>query len=572
MLTAAGIALLAAAVWMPQAWYVNLPRAEGIPPAPISGLLLFRLTLAIEGLLLLWVSRRAAVRVTPRANEHPKPDGAPDALGRRAAIVSLTGITFVAFALRLWRIDADLWLDEIAPLVTYRDRSVLEVVATYLAANNHLLNTLLVKASVAVFGEREWAVRLPAVLFGTAAVPLLYWVARFVFDRAASLGAALLLAFSYHHIFFSQNARGYTAYVFFSVLSAGLLCRALADPRLSQWVLYVGAMTLNTASLLLSGFVFAAHVLIAGGAVLARHWRGLEVRSILRASAAGFGVAALLSFQVYALILPQAYMYTRTVYRQADSGFSLLSAEFAIELARALLAGAGLRLGWMAIPLLGIGAALGAFGFARLLRRGWILTSALALPLLLTVAAVLAGRLTVSPRFFLLALPLASLVAVACIEAAAERVRRAGSFSRRGGAVLRISAACMLALLHIPGLFGYYEVPKQPYVSSAQYLRHARGPRDLVVFVHLAEEGYRYYGPRFGLEEGRGCVYLRTRADFDRVVRAYTGGRVLLVTTFPRALRLELPDLAAAIEAGWRPQQVFPATVGDGDITIWTPR
>ncbi len=70
------------------------------------------------------------------------------------------------------------------------------------------------KLCVAIFGAQEWAIRLPSVIFGTATIPAIYWVSRQALSRRASLCVALLLAVSYHHIFFSQNARGYTAYVF----------------------------------------------------------------------------------------------------------------------------------------------------------------------------------------------------------------------------------------------------------------------------------------------------------------------------------------------------------------------
>jgi uncharacterized membrane protein len=58
-----------------------------------------------------------------------------------------------------------------------------------------------------------------------------------------------VLAVSYHHIFFSQNARGYSAALFFALATSGLLIRALWDDRGWRWCLYVAAMVLGFASL-----------------------------------------------------------------------------------------------------------------------------------------------------------------------------------------------------------------------------------------------------------------------------------------------------------------------------------
>ena len=118
----------------------------------------------------------------------------------------------------------------------------------------------------------------------------------------------------------------------------------------------------------------------------------------------------------------------------------------------------------------------------------------------------------------------------------------------------------------------YYPTPKQPYVASVDYVRQQLRPADLLVVVHLAEVGYRYYGPRIGLDEGRNTVYLRSRADLEAVMRSHTTGRILLVTTFPRIMRLEFPDLASAIDDGWTVARRFPGTIGDGDIAVWFPR
>jgi uncharacterized membrane protein len=59
-----------------------------------------------------------------------------------------------------------------------------------------------------LFGDSGAALRLPAALFGVASLGAVYALGREVVGRREGLLAALALAFSYQHVWFSQNARG----------------------------------------------------------------------------------------------------------------------------------------------------------------------------------------------------------------------------------------------------------------------------------------------------------------------------------------------------------------------------
>src|SRR5438045_7994859 len=115
------------------------------------------------------------------------PDDRKD-IQRSTSLWLLVAITAGALALRLIRLNADLWLDEITPIFDYGQMPVLYIVTTYISSNNHLLNTLMVKLAIAFFGEQEWAIRLPAVLFGVATIPAIFWVLRFVLSICGSIG------------------------------------------------------------------------------------------------------------------------------------------------------------------------------------------------------------------------------------------------------------------------------------------------------------------------------------------------------------------------------------------------
>lgn len=562
-----GMALVLIGLLLPRDWYDGLPKFENQPPLLVKGVTLLQITLVMEGVALAWFVSRFRGFTRLRSSERlSKANDTSDRVSANAARWLLGAIVAVAVALRALRLDADLWLDEITPVLSYGEMPLLSVVTSYIGSNNHLLNTLLLKLSLALFGPQEWAVRLPAALFGVLTVPAMYWVSRLAMTRAASLCAALLLAVSYHHVFFSQNARGYAAYLFFSLLACGWLVKALQEDRARYWVLYVAAMVLDFASLLTSGFVFAAHILV-GAFALAVVWRGgASPWPLARRLAAVFSVAAALVLTLYITIVPQLYAYTRTVYGDPATGFSPLTAEFWAEIARGLSAGLGPAVAIAAIPI----SIIGAVGFASLLRRQWALVLALLLPGVLTACLLVAQGLSFSPRFFLLMLLLGILVVVQGIftAVAAIAVRWAPS---QPALAPRVATALVLAasVMSMASLKHYYAVPKQPYRAALEFIAAQREGGEPVIAIHLMEKGYQFYGARFGLVEGVDWHSVRSLAALDAVLAAHPGRSSLLVTTFPRALRLSHPELFTRVTEGSREMKTFPATIGDGAITVW---
>jgi 4-amino-4-deoxy-L-arabinose transferase-like glycosyltransferase len=427
--------------------------------------------------MLLWLSRtRWRYRRIGEGERLPRPGplATPEPGSPGTVRWLLAAVTALALFLRLLKVGSDLWLDEILLVMVYRTVSVLQVIASYLSSNNHLLYTLLMKVSVGLFGEEEWAIRLAAVLFGTATVPVLYWVARLLMmSRWASLSASLLLALSYHHIFFSQNARGYSGYIFFSLLSSGLLLRALQEDRLQLWASYVLATLLNLALLLNSALVLLSHALVSLAVAFRVHRAGSSPTPLLRRLMGVFALIGLLGFQLYATALPTIYVFVTTAYAAPEGGYAPFSLEFLAELARGVSAGFGTGMLLGAIPFL----LLAGWGGLRLLRNQWVLATSLGLPVLFTALYLLAQGLMFTPRFFILALPIAVLAATQAIFAFARwtssRLGKGDTVLPHALAATVVLAASAVSLASLPY---YYTVPKQPYRASIQYLRMHREP------------------------------------------------------------------------------------------------
>ncbi len=225
----------------------------------------------------------------------------------------LIGTLLVALGLRCIALNAGLWYDEIGTLVAYVRLPTTQLMTTYTSFNNHILYSLLAKLTTVWFGESAWALRLPAVLFGVASIAAFWWLAVHVVSRWEARFAALLMAVSYHHVWFSQNARGYTGLLFFTLIATTLLLKELRQPSRRLWVAYavvfVGAMYIHLSA----AFIFAAHALTYG---VFFGWGWLRRRSWVVAEGPlpglsqwgplwGFILGGGLTLAIYAAILPQ---------------------------------------------------------------------------------------------------------------------------------------------------------------------------------------------------------------------------------------------------------------------------
>jgi hypothetical protein len=559
-----------AGLLLPTGWYEEIHRDQAwLKRVPLSGVTFLRLCLALDGLALLALGGLKRVewpRFTPGHRLLLQPPDERDDL--RRPLAWLAAATLLAAGLRFYRIGSDLWFDEITTTLYYQKISVLRILADYNSSNNHLLNTLAVKAMVALLGPAEKWIRLPAVLLGIAGVPALYFLSRLALTRRNAVLAAFLLAASYHHVFFSQNARGYTGFLLWATLGTAFFLRGLSADRTRDWVSYTLAMMLGAATVLYGFFVLAGH----GFALLIIRWlrRGeAPLRPLLKKALAVWAFTGMLCFHLYAVVVPQVYAYLGEVYTTEAAGYAALSLEYLQELRRGLSAGFGG--GAATVALLALGA-MGP-GLVSFWRRHPVFSLTLVSPLIVTTFFLLAFNLRVSPRFFLWGLPVAVVFAVGAAESLARTVRsRWRDRSAGAGVAASLVPVAMVAVVFGLSLFSlrhYYRTPKQSIRQSLTWLGAHKEPRELVGAVYLAEWPLRFYGPPVGLEEGRTFFIVRSVDQLEQLEQRSPDGRIWLVLTFPRALRLDFPELDRYIRDHYDVQETFPATIGDGEMSVW---
>ena len=373
----------------------------------------------------------------------------------------------VSLTLRIYRIDQGLWSDEIGSSTQYFHAAWLDLVTTFPNPTHHPLYSLLAKASILLLGESEWTLRLPALISGALTPPALYYLGRRLGGRAVGLLAGGLLVFSMWHVWFSQDARGYSTMLLFSVIASVLFLRLRQEWSPTLAAGYALATLASVYAHLYGVMVPLAHLLLAATA----GWRRREWR--LPATVAA---ALLLCAAAYAPLAAGAWHYAHAE-GHADPSRSL-GPGFLLELVEGWSIGDAPAL--LALPFL----ALAAAGLVRVARRDRFQAWFLLLPLALGIGFAAVTRTFVYHRFFLYGLPGFLILAATGAEAAAR-------WSRRPRLLLPLLAA-LLVCLTLPGLVKYYRLGKQPLRDVARWV-DTQPPGTVAYTAGMANWVFRTY-------------------------------------------------------------------------------
>ncbi|HTG84625.1 MAG TPA: glycosyltransferase family 39 protein, partial [Gemmatimonadales bacterium] len=192
--------LLVVAVLLPPHWTAAALAGSSPHLASVQiGVWIFKATLALHAVILALASR------LPLGTDGPSAESLP-AIPSSGSRMVLAGLLIIGLALRLHDLGVGLWFDEIQTMVDYVRLPLGQILTTYDSQNQHMLYSVLARLSVDLFGDSGWSLRLPAALMGTASLWATYRLASRLTSEREALLATLLLTFSYHHVWFSQNA------------------------------------------------------------------------------------------------------------------------------------------------------------------------------------------------------------------------------------------------------------------------------------------------------------------------------------------------------------------------------
>jgi mannosyltransferase len=465
----------------------------------------------------------------------------------------LAAILFVGAALRIYGLDSGLWYDEIVTLIESVRPPLREIVTHFPSNNDHLLYSVLGHLSIGMFGEHAWSLRLPAFLFGLLSLPLVYILGIGITNRFEASAAAALLAISYHHIWFSQNARGYTILLFCALFATHLLLRGLRTNRRSDFVAYAIVSALGAYAHLTTVLVAVAQAIVVAAHLLASHESRL-VASGWANAAIGFALAGLLTVLFYLPLLSDvgAFFTRPSEYKSvATAGWAILETWKGLQLG--YTTGAGLLAGAL-VFLVGL--------WSYLRRSPTVVALFFAPPLLLLVTAVLLQR-PIFPRFFFFASGFALLVIMRGVVVIANLIARPlkhQSLRHHPERVLRVLAFTGIATVSVLALPAGYRHPKQDYEGVLNYVVTQIQPG---AFIANIGSGTSYPFQKY---YNRQWQRLRTAAELESVQEQYA--TVWLLYTFKRYIEALEPEIMSLVRTTCVEVKTFQGTIVGGNIVL----
>jgi 4-amino-4-deoxy-L-arabinose transferase-like glycosyltransferase len=166
-------------------------------------------------------------------------------------LIGLVLITLIAGFLRLYRLgDHSLWFDE-----AFSVKNANQVLMGFQSdpwdpfafTETERLPPLyfLLLAPLYNISSNEWVLRFLSAIFGILSVPLIYVMCAQLANQKVGMVAALLLASSPFHIYYSRELRPYSLFLFFTLLAYSLFHLALQERKIIYFFGFIASVTLG---------------------------------------------------------------------------------------------------------------------------------------------------------------------------------------------------------------------------------------------------------------------------------------------------------------------------------------
>lgn len=480
------------------------------------------------------------------------------------AIVGI--ILVIAMLVRIFKLNSSLSFDEIVTLVEFVRLPTEDLLFGNFAFNNHPFYSLQAKASVLLFGESNWSVRLPAVFFGIASIAVIWRLAYQITGSLQAHVCALLLALSYHHVWFSQNARGYTGLMFWGVVSTLMLIDCLRSPSWGKWIVYGLVIAAGILTHLTAAFFFLAQAIIVGVVLLKRNqaYPALECaskRGRRLMPAFGFltaGIVALLFYSpslvhVFELVLDVSNSSSMDVMKEYQSPVWA-----ALEIVRSFA-----RPGPATSIVIVIAAFVTAVGMYSIFRIEPLLPAVVMLHITITLVALVALSMRIWPRFFFIDMGFVLLFVTqgvwVCCRQIAIFMKKSSKLDFTKESLFIFSSALMLAVSGTL-LVRNYQFPKQDFDASFNYVTSQKSGRDKVVTLGWAAYPYQnYYAMHWPAVESQ---------EELRKIEGEAAATWLLII-FPTRTTRKYEEIINYVNENYSLAKTFKGTLGDGNILVF---
>ncbi len=522
-----------------------------------DGALLFRIIIFIDGILLLLYSYYQYKGNIQASTEKYPPLWTPN---KNQPTVwheysyywqTVSIILIAAFILRIISLNSDLWIDEVFTVVNYVRLPIGQIVTDYSTDNQHIFFSVLSHISITIFGEHSWSIRLPSLLFGVASIWATMKLASLVFGKRIAIYAGLLMAISYHHIWFSQNARGYAILLFGATLSTYYLLKALQHQKWRYWIGYATISAFSIWTHITAVFISLAHgivifiLLINDGNIKARLWTPL----------AGFLLTAWITIHLHALILPQMIAF----YMQPGAGGGGLrktAMQSPMWLLQETLRNLGISTSYHWIAIAGILALTIPVGY-WLFKQDRVFTTISTLPGVLLFATMFYLGRNLWPRMFFFEMSAIIIMIVIALLTLGIYIRR--KLFNNASKYYADFPLVILSILFMMKLPALYQYPKQDFTGARDYVRKNMGNNDKVIV--LGHAGFVYTS--YYAKEWKNALSITDMKKYQS-----TNGYTWVLYSIPDYIENVMPEISRSLKKDYTLQKIFHGTLGNGDIFV----
>jgi 4-amino-4-deoxy-L-arabinose transferase-like glycosyltransferase len=393
----------------------------------------------------------------------------------------------------------------------------------------------------------EFSLRLLPALLGWCVVPATWWAFKPWAGARRAAAAALLVAASSWHVYWSQNARFYTMAQLVALVGGGILLRGLWNGRawlaaLGLAVAGLGAFLHPSAGLILPAFALAPWLMMLARAPLPRASRkpALVVSALL--------VAALLVRIDWVVTTWETYQRQKGQAGQSDPAHFVLTSGFYIT------------------PLWLTAAAIG--GACALRRRDLFHVFASSVIVLVLAAGLVASvRARVSAQYVFVVLPWVAVLACAPLELAE------GASSRPSAWFVGWLALLVLPTITTTALYFTVRKGERPQWREAyEFVWNQREPDDLILGME-ASVGELYLAPRrTELRYPLHVTWLDTWRSRMPEIWAQHSRRAWYILNPEQLLDWnprDADDFRAFLREQCRLVKCFPLYVESRDLSVW---
>ncbi|MFH0798826.1 MAG: glycosyltransferase family 39 protein [Pseudomonadota bacterium] len=350
-----------------------------------------------------------------------------------------------------------------------------------------------------LLGKSEIVVRLPSVIMGLAAFPLMYSTMVKLYDSKAAKIACVLLAFSWLHIRYSQEARMYSLMVFLSLLSFYFFVRAIQQNQRRHWLAYVFFTAIN-----LFTHIFCLILPLTQLIYLVFFYKGNKKKI------APYAILTLLTCLLIMFVIHNSYLMAMTANVRAARDIHFMPSVLA-----GLSSGhPSLPLGYISIPLF---LAILCKPIYRAIRErqteSILLIVHFAIPFF-TIAALSMLSTKIFIRYVIFLLPFyLMLVAMAISSIKTVMLGRA--------------LVILIILLNVVQLHHHYRYEEEPWREVGRFLEQRTAPDDAIVVI----PGYYWIALDYYYKGGNEKLGLITGAggNLDSIERLHRKKNVWLI-------------------------------------------